>query len=368
MFPIGRFSNDLCKARKVRGLAWLFLLLLIPEKTNAQSLAREHVDMEQTMLVLQADAPCRVAVDGAEVAQLDAGETRRVPIEAGERKVEAMGEHPDDRWEKTVHVEPGRQRVVAIRMNHVIKKRKAKQVNAAEIEQEREEKSRLLALAKASLFDDASYVRIPAGHFERRGEGSVPTHTVIISRTIEMGLYEVTQAQWEAVMGFNPSSEPGPFNPVESVSWYQVQAFMDSLNSFQEGPLLYRLPTEAEWEYACVAGSRDGTPLQEKAWYAENAGEKHHPVGQKARNEWGIHDMRGNVWEWVQDWYGLYDPEIATDPQSGEEGRSRVIRGGSWWSPADITTCSHRGNLAPDYKATILGFRIVREYPPAPLP
>ena len=222
-------------------------------------------------------------------------------------------------------------------------------------------RSQLLTEARSSLFDSTNYVVLPKGVFVRQKDGDVPAHSVVISKQLQIGRHEVTQLQWEAIMGYNPSDVVNPYNPVESISWFEVNAFMDSLNSQYSDAFKYRLPTEAEWEYACLAGSISTLPIDEAAWFYDNSDERPHPVKQKAPNLWGLYDMRGNVWEWVSDWYALYDPKNNIDPESPGEGRARIIRGGSWWSPAEITTCTHRGNLAPDYKAIILGFRVVRE-------
>ena len=213
----------------------------------------------------------------------------------------------------------------------------------------------------ASLFDSTSYVVLPKGVFVRKKESDVPAHSVVISKSIQIGTHEVTQMQWESIMGYNPSDVVNPYNPVESISWFEVQSFIDSLNVLKDDVYTYRLPTEAEWEYACLAGSVAAGPIDEVAWFNENSDERPHPIKQLSPNSWGLYDMRGNVWEWVQDWYALYEPKENVDPGSPGSGRARIIRGGSWWSPAEITTCSHRGNLAPDYKAIILGFRLVRE-------
>ena len=216
-------------------------------------------------------------------------------------------------------------------------------------------------LAMASLFDSTSYVSLPKGVFIRKKDGDVPAHSVVISKDIEIGIHEVTQLQWESVMAYNPSDVVNPYNPVESISWFEVQQFLDSLNVHKTDVYTYRLPTEAEWEYACLAGTVGAGQVNDVAWYNENSEERPHPIKQLHPNSWGVYDMRGNVWEWVQDWYALYEPDNNVDPVSLSAGRARIIRGGSWWSPAEITTCSHRGNLAPDYKAIILGFRLVRE-------
>src|SRR5262249_32428411 len=155
-----------------------------------------------------------------------------------------------------------------------------------------------------------------------------------ISQPFYLGKYAVTQEQWEKVMGTNPSYFTGDSNrPVEQVSWEDVQYFIWRLTAKEDGAS-YRLPTEAEWEYACRDGSTasycfgdDPSELGEYAWYKENAGGQPHPVGRLKPNAWGLYDMHGNVFEWVQDWYGEYAPESVTDPRGPTLGSSRVVRG-----------------------------------------
>ena len=188
------------------------------------------------------------------------------------------------------------------------------------------------------------FVLIPAGRFpmgsseEEEGayDDEQPQHMVWISRPFYLGKHPVTQAQWEAVMGSNPSEFRGADRPVEMVSWAAAHEFIEKLNA-REARRGYRLPTEAEWEYACRAGSTaaycfgdDAGELEDYAWWRDNSGEETHPVGLKRPNAWGLHDMHGNVWEWVQDWYGRYDANPATNPQGPETGEYRVLRGGSW--------------------------------------
>ena len=173
---------------------------------------------------------------------------------------------------------------------------------------------------------------------------------VRISRGFWMGKYEVTQAQWEAVMGSNPSrfKNCGGDCPVEEVSWNDVQEFIRRLNA-RSGGGKYRLPTEAEWEYAARAGTttdtyagditqRDGNDpvLDGIAWYYENSGSRTHPVGGKSPNGFRLHDMLGNVQEWVGDWKGGYPGGAVTDPVGPESGSYRVARGGSWFFSAGI--------------------------------
>ena len=187
--------------------------------------------------------------------------------------------------------------------------------------------------------------------------------------TLELGKYEVTQRQWKAVMGNNPSRFKGDDRPVESISWNDVQAFIRTLNA-QGGEGTYRLPTEAEWEYAVRAGmttaysfGNDPEQLGKYAWYDSNSGRKTHPVGQLKPNAWGLYDMHGNVWEWVEDdWHKNY----ASAHNDGRawintpRGASRVIRGGSWNNDAQHCRAALRFNFAPDVRAYDLGFRLAR--------
>jgi hypothetical protein len=189
---------------------------------------------------------------------------------------------------------------------------------------------------------------------------------VTVSKAFYLGKYEVTQAQWEAVMGNNPSYFKGRNNPVEWVSWHDVQAFITKLNQ-KEGMNKYRLPTEAEWEYAARAGTTstysfgdDAGALGRYAWYGEdeNSGSTH-PVGQKEPNAWGLYDMHGNVWEWVQDRYGehYYSNSPAIDPKGPPSGM-RVFRGGFWGNLAKLCRSAGRGFVSSDFQDSAVGFRL----------
>ena len=199
-------------------------------------------------------------------------------------------------------------------------------------------------------------------------EGEIPQHQVTISQPFYLGKYPVTQGEWEAVMGENPSRYTGdPNRPVESVSWNNVQEFIDKLNERESGRRWrYRLPTEAEWEYACRAWMTteysfgdDPSQLGEYAWYYDNAGSTTHPVGQLKPNPWGLHDMHGNVWEWVQDWCGLYSSDAVTDPQGPGAGEYRVLRGGSFLNLQRLVRCAYRHEFFPQDRGDRLGFRVV---------
>jgi formylglycine-generating enzyme required for sulfatase activity len=217
------------------------------------------------------------------------------------------------------------------------------------------------------------FVLIPAGDFlmgsTDRLEEERPIHRVRISQPFYLSRYPVTQAQWEVLRGGNPSFFKGDSNrPVESVSWTDVQEFIRLLNR-EEGGSAYRLPTEAEWEYARRARSTtaycfgdDESRLAEYAWYKANAEGKTHPVGKKEPNAWGLYDLHGNVFEWVEDWYETtyYQRSPAQDPRGPSFGRDRVDRGGSWNHDAWNCRSARRGRLTPDAHASDTGFRLAR--------
>jgi formylglycine-generating enzyme required for sulfatase activity len=191
-----------------------------------------------------------------------------------------------------------------------------------------------------------------------------PQHEVTISKPFYMGVTEVTQAQYEAVMGTNPSEFKGLTNPVDSVTWEGAVEFCRKLS--EKTGKAVRLPTEAEWEYACRAGSKmrfsfgdSDSVLRDYAWYGSNSGRKTYPVGQKKPNAWGLYDMYGNVWEWCADWYGDYPKGAVTDPQGTASGSQRVLRGGSWGDgPDGCRAAGRRGNI-PGIRSYFCGFRVV---------
>jgi formylglycine-generating enzyme required for sulfatase activity len=212
-----------------------------------------------------------------------------------------------------------------------------------------------------------NFVRIEAGEFmmgsEQGDADEKPVHRVRISRPFEMGKYEITQAQWQAVMRSNPSNFKGGNLPVEQVSWGDAQQFIQKLNEMNDG-YVYRLPTEAEWEYASRAGSKGeyAGELDAMAWYDKNSGSRTQPVGQKQPNAWGLYDMHGNVWEWCEDWYSesYYAQSPGTDPQGPASGSYRVSRGGSWLHGAANLRSAYRGRGTPDGRGNFLGFRLAR--------
>jgi formylglycine-generating enzyme required for sulfatase activity len=217
-------------------------------------------------------------------------------------------------------------------------------------------------------------VRIPAGTFimgspddeVNREENEGPQHRVTLTNDFYLGKFEVTQAQWEALMDENPSTEFGPNLPVNRVSWYDAQEYMKRLCDVS-GIDGFRLPTEAEREYAARASAHTAahfsniiTPenLSVYAWYRDNAEYEIHHVGTKEPNQFGLYDMLGNVWEWTNDWYGLYTAEAKIDPMGPETGEEKVIRGGSWGGRFEWIRSADRGKFPPESKYHTGGFRV----------
>ena len=233
---------------------------------------------------------------------------------------------------------------------------------------------------ETAVFDAMEFVWVPAGEFRMGSSGrmadedEIPVTRVRIRHGFWLGKHQVTQGQWEAVMGGNPSrfKEYDRDWPVENVSWDDVQAFATKLNGGLGGRP-YRLPTEAEWEYAARAGTTTDTHagdlakprgsdpvLNEIAWYRENSRGRTQPVGQMGPNALGLHDMLGNVWEWVEDRYGEYAGGMVTDPRGPASGSYRVFRGGSSNAYARLCRSAIRGGVSPDYRSPYLGFRLLR--------
>lgn len=213
------------------------------------------------------------------------------------------------------------------------------------------------------------FVRVPPGAFRmgatgRDADRDEQLYTrVRISEGFGLGKYEVTQTEWEAVMGTNRSHFAGCGRcPMEQVSWEDVQEFLWLLNAGADGSR-YRLPTEAEWEYAARAGTtgdRYARSLDGIAWCVGSSEGTTHPVGAKIPNAWGLHDMVGNVWEWVEDRYGSYPGGSVTDPQGPGSGSLRVLRGGGWSNRPRHCRTSSRSNDDPDYGYVNVGFRVLR--------
>jgi formylglycine-generating enzyme required for sulfatase activity len=231
------------------------------------------------------------------------------------------------------------------------------------------------------------FVRIEGGSFQMgssTGESNEkPIHTVTV-KSFSMGKYQVTQKEWTAVMGSNPSNFKGDNRPVENVTWYETVEYCNK-RSLKEGltPAYrgsgdtitcdwnangYRLPSEAEWEFAAKGGAKEyliteysgSNNVEAVAWYTGNSGSSTHPVGTKAANSLGLYDMSGNVWEWCWDWYGPYDNSSQTNPAGASSGSVRVVRGGSWLNSAGLVRSAYRYSYAPSFRSSYIGFRLVR--------
>ena len=233
---------------------------------------------------------------------------------------------------------------------------------------------------------DLELIKCPAGRFMmgspedefgREDRLDEKLHSVIISKPFYIGQYEVTQSQYESVMGYNPSYFKGGNNPVESVSWFKAKIFCIKLNFLYKNylPKGYRfdLPTEAQWEYACRAGTTTSLNsgknitsgmyacknFDEVGWYDDNADKQAHPVGQKKPNAWGIYDMHGNVAEWCNGFYGEYPKEEVIDPKGPNSGTYYILRGGCWNSDADRSRSAFRGLIDKPYMGDCtVGFRV----------
>ncbi|MFM8618225.1 MAG: formylglycine-generating enzyme family protein, partial [Opitutaceae bacterium] len=238
-------------------------------------------------------------------------------------------------------------------------------------------RERLVTLADGTAF---TFVEVPAGRFimgspageAGRAADEGPQREVTISRSFWLGKHEVTQAQWAAVMKANPAMfrdfPASARHPVDGVSWFDAQTYLERLNALGLGR--FRLPTEAEWEYAARAGSAGRFPwgddpafrdLPRHAWYYPRSVGRSHPVGLKEPNPWGLHDMFGGVWEWCADWFGPYAAGSALDPRGPTEGKERCIRGGSWFNEPEALRSANRHRHPPDSRQTNLGLRLVWE-------
>ncbi len=212
------------------------------------------------------------------------------------------------------------------------------------------------------------FIYVPEGTFmmgDIFGDGhdnEKPVHKVQLDGFC-MGKYQVTQGQWKKVMGNNPSYfQKGDDYPAESVSWDNAQEFIKKLTRMNNGKYNFRLPTEAEWEYAARSGGKKekyagGDDIDAVAWYEKNSAKSTHPVGKKTPNGLGIYDMSGNVWEWCQDWYGSYSADFFTNLTGA--GSHRVLRGGSWRFAAWNCRSAGRGRIVPRIKSWYIGFRLV---------
>lgn len=213
-------------------------------------------------------------------------------------------------------------------------------------------------------FGGIEMVWCPPGEFLMGSVDQQTQHRVTLTKGFWLAKTEMTQMQWESLMPSNPSEAKGKYMPVETVSWVDVQAWLVRMNVEhpESAGWKWDLPTEAQWEYACRAGTNTafaGTNvIDEMGWYDENAGGKPSTVGTKLANAWGLHDMHGNVWEWCRDWFGDYESGSVTDPEGAVKGSGRVRRGGSWRNSAAACLSSYRDRFTPESRDYgCLGFR-----------
>jgi len=209
---------------------------------------------------------------------------------------------------------------------------------------------------------------------ESNRESNETQHEVTISKGFWLGKYEITQSQWESVMNTRPWEgqvfvKNIPNHPAVYISWNDIQSFIAKLNEAEKTDK-YRLPTEAEWEYACRAGTASAysfgdDKIEDYVWFGKNTYDLGNmfaqAVGQKKPNQWGLYDMHGNVWEWVQDYYGLYPDKPQADPKGAESGDTRIFRGGSFYYIAYLTRSAYRGYNSPTHKLFNLGARLLKE-------
>ena len=296
-------------------------------------------------LALFASHPGAVKVDGVAVGTVEPGRIKQFIVSPGTHFVQVEATHCVP-WLQKVDVQSGENTAVEVILEEIETDQPSVKSNTLGME----------------------FVRIMPGTFVMGSNGSVkneaPAHHVEITRMFYMSKYPVTQAQWEAVMGTNPSLyNVGENHPVEKVSWRQVQQFVAVLNKEDES---YRLPTEAEWEYACRAGSASkyffGDEPGDLGRYAVVDNHDHHaPVGTREPNPWGLYDMLGNVWEWVEDWYSetYYSESPLRDPAGPPTGKDRVMRGGAFDYEAEFCRSATRFGDAPGYHGENVGFRLV---------
>ncbi|MBM3854062.1 MAG: hypothetical protein FJ399_13065 [Verrucomicrobia bacterium] len=274
-----------------------------------------------------------------------------------------------------------RQRAEQVRLERerVAKRRQEKLAEQARLERERSEAERLW-IEQRKLRDagrpwvipglNVTMIPIAAGTFTMGSQNGhsdeKPVRQVTLTQRFWLGKTEVPQREWAAVMGGNPSNFKGDSLPVEQVSWTDAMEFCRKLTERERGAgrlpegYAYTLPTEAQWEYACRAGTTGDYSgrLDEMGWYDKNSGSKTHPVGTKKANAWGLYDMHGNVWEWCADWYGNYAGGSVRDPKGAASGSLRVFRGGGWCNGSVFCRSAIRRWNAPGIRFDYLGFRL----------
>jgi formylglycine-generating enzyme required for sulfatase activity len=338
--------------------------------------AKAKANLNTGILILKTDLACRIMIRSEGLSEINfvgyKDDYVEVSLKAGQHFVLAQSLDGLYNWVEWVHIEKSERLEVNIKLKEkkIAAERKAEDDRKAEEarkDDERKAQDERAAKERDNREIDGlrnSFARIPAGRFllgSNSGEADErPALIVTISRSFEIGKYEVTQAQWYALMRNNPSHFKAATRPVEKVSWYDIQDFILKMNDMNDA-YIYRLPTEAEWEYACRAGSLGeyAGNLNEIAWYKETSGNTTHTVGLGRPNAWGLYDMHGNVWEWCADWYIDYYYS-GVDPTGPSSGSKRVMRGGGWDNTASYLRSAYRSANSPGFRYGNLGFRLVR--------
>ena len=341
----------------------LSLLLLCSLGISAQTTVVTRQKKQQTTTVDKRKAEQEAARKHAEAKRREQARQEQLRKEQEERDRQARVE---------------RERQEQARKQHEAEEQARKQHEAEEqarlkAEAEAREKAKELVRLLDELARNLVYVQggtFRMGATSEQGSDPYysdekPVHKVTLS-SYYIGKYEVTQDLWQAVMGSNPSYFKGSRKPVECVSWWDCQTFISKLNSLTGKR--FRLPTEAEWEFASRGGTMSrgykysgSNTLSNVAWYIDNSGlsSTTHDVGTKSPNELGLYDMSGNVEEWCSDWYAYYSSSSQTNPTGPSSGSRRVTRGDSWASDARFCRSSHRSSYAPDSSSTGIGLRLV---------
>jgi formylglycine-generating enzyme required for sulfatase activity len=320
------------------------------------------------VLKIMTDARCTIYVDGESRGIAEPGVAKKIGFAPGDYVLKwASTENKDAEAEQEISFKKedmGAEKIFKIELQSNIDESKKRLQDLRDVQQ-------AAAVALEAL--SSNMVRVEGGSFEMGctseqrdcGDHEKPAHRVELS-TFYMCKYEVTQALWERVMGDNPSNFSGCAQcPVVQVSYDDVQAFLSKLNALTGGQ--YRLPSEAEWEYAARGGNKSRRTkyagsdyLGSVAWYTDNSGAATRPVGQKQANELGLYDMSGNVWEWCSDWYDetIYASSPGANPLGASSGTFRVRRGGSWFNSPGDCRVSNRNWLVPVMRYDNLGFRL----------
>ena len=321
----------------------------LPRNLNLGNMQAPKVSLPY--LKVKSDLDCLFYLDGEEMTPIKANKIYKTPLAQGEYELRFVS---SDNAKDIVEME--------FIMPTADKLQK---VNLCAVRDKREERGEFTIEGVAFKM-----IRVEGGIFTmgaKEGDSEAftveqPAHQVMLS-SYSIGETAVTQALWEAVMGGNPSDFKGADHPVEQVSWDDCQEFIRKLN--EKTNRKFRLPTEAEWEFAARGGNKSkgykyagSNDIDSVAWYDGNSGAETHPVAQKQPNELGLYDMSGNVWEWCQDWYGKYSNNSQTNPTGPESGDNRVVRGGSWNDYAWSCRASCRIDYAPSIRSYDLGLRL----------